>query len=560
MLWLLVLTPALAAAHEFRYLEPGSAFEYAAVIGPPAAEAFGAAGAAAYARARQLGAGLPGEEAGAPTVEPLDLAWHPHGRAPFGAAMKGDACDCATSVGELDHERVVAVHVRTVFTVGDEAASLRVLHLRTRYLDGLSVFINGVEVVRDGMPAGASWTAPALRIHGPEWQTFHVPAWPGLLHTGENHILVEARGAATRAAPLLDLALTASDVPGLARGPILGRVSATGAAITFVTDIPARAEVRFVAGDVGSGRTVPSSAGGEAVRHLVTLGDLPPASVVRYHVVIEGAVGPELSFHTAPVLGAPVRFVVYGDSRSGHRAHAEILASVLAAAPDFVIHTGDLVLRGRDQGDWQRYFALAGDLLARIPVYPALGNHDLGGPALDDLFPLPAIGSWYGFDVGGVHVAVLDSARVSDPAQATWLDADLAAARARGATVLFAVAHQGAWSHGPHGGDDILRQRYVPILVAHGVAVLFSGHDHIYERGQVGGLRYVVSGGGGAELYEPRCGRHSRGCKKDGVAFAAGAHHFVLVEVSGTTVRMCARRPDGRALEECETFESPGAD
>ena len=38
------------------------------------------------------------------------------------------------------------------------------------------------------------------------------------------------------------------------------------------------------------------------------------------------------------------------------------------------------------------------------------------------------------------------------------------------------------------------------------VSFVFSGHDHLYQRGEVDGLKYVVSGGGGAPLYSVRCG------------------------------------------------------
>ena len=50
---------------------------------------------------------------------------------------------------------------------------------------------------------------------------------------------------------------------------------------------------------------------------------------------------------------------------------------------------------------------------------------------------------------------------------------------------------------------------YAPLLAAGHVDVLFCGHDHIYERGvgstPTGKLTYVVTGGGGAPLYNPRC-------------------------------------------------------
>jgi hypothetical protein len=92
----------------------------------------------------------------------------------------------------------------------------------------------------------------------------------------------------------------------------------------------------------------------------------------------------------------------------------------------------------------------------------------------------------------------------------------------------------------------------VPVLEAAGVTVVFSGHDHDYERGRVGRLDYVVSGGGGAELRTPRCGpgaRHRR-CPSRVKAFA-NEHHYVLVELQRDRLRVCPKRPDRSPLEPC---------
>jgi len=223
------------------------------------------------------------------------------------------------------------------------------------------------------------------------------------------------------------------------------------------------------------------------------------------------------------------------------------------------------VMRGTDEGDWQRYFSIAAPLLARVPVYPVLGNHDLGEAnqrRFEDIFALtarpadtPAGSSWWSFDVAGVHVVILDSNAFDDPRQLAWMDADLAQARARGARRLFAAMHHGAWSRGPHGGHETALALYAPLWEKHGVDVVFSGHDHIYQRGQVGRVRYVVSGGGGAPVYPMRCGgRGQRKCAEDGMAYFESAYHYVVVEVYRDFARMCPKRPDGTPLEACVTF------
>jgi hypothetical protein len=291
---------------------------------------------------------------------------------------------------------------------------------------------------------------------------------------------------------------------------------------------------------------------------------------VRYRVIVGGE-SEEYSFRTPPAAGAPIRFAVYGDMREGHKVHGRILASILREQPDFVLVTGDLVERGTDDGDWQRFFSVAGALLARIPYYPVVGNHDLGQSGeerrrLSEIFALwpgpadrPPGENWYSFDVADLHFIMLDSQAYERSEQLAWLRKDLAAARGKKPRAIFVVTHDGPYSRGPHGGNAFCAEHYVPLLLEAKVAFLFAGHDHIYQRGEIGGLRYLVSGGGGAPLYQIRCGvPGKKACTTpDGLAYVARENHYVMVTVEKRAMRVCARRPDGSALEECARYSLP---
>jgi hypothetical protein len=301
----------------------------------------------------------------------------------------------------------------------------------------------------------------------------------------------------------------------LVRGPFLQDVAGDAATIVVETDLPAAVAVEWGGSDA-LGHRVESTAG-LALRHEVRLTGLPASSPVHYRVLSGDAATPVRAFRTLPGPGEVVRVAVYGDVRGGHRKHAEIVRRIREEDPDLVLGTGDLVMRGSDEGDWQRFFAVAGELLATVPFWSSTGNHDMGraGDArrrFGDVFVLPAAAerpewaSWYSFDAGDIHVTMLDSNAYDEPAQLAWLAGDLGAARSRGAKVLLTLTHDGPFSRGTHMGNQDAAQRYVPVLVAHGTTLLVSGHDHIYQRGSQAGLDYVVSGGGGAPLYPIVCG------------------------------------------------------
>jgi hypothetical protein len=576
--------PAVGAepVADTQYIAAGSEFHYVAVAAPLPVEQIGALAADGLAQARgavaagaPVATGLPPVEGSAPADLPPPgwevgaveaLARMRTGPAPFDAGSPEAPCRCATSLGDTGRERVAALYAVRRFTVGPELGALRMLALRARVRDGLVARINGREVARRHIDPAGSAVAFAARPHGPEWETFHIPVVPGLLRAGDNLLAVEVRPSASRMAPALDLELAGRGGARLVRGPLVQRVGATSATIQFDSDLPVRARVEYGPGPQ-LGRVARSAGGALAVRHLVRLDGLEPGAAVHYRVAIGADATEVFRFHGAPARGDVVRIAVYGDVRGGHDVHGRLVAAMLRDAPDLVVATGDLVLRGTDEGDWQRLFEVIRPLAARVPYYPAVGNHDVGRSGDEErrmnetlaLWPgppdRPEWAHWYSFDVGSVHIAMLDSNAYGEPAQLRWLDADLAAARAAGTRAILAVTHDGPWSRGVHGGNARAAVEYVPVLERHGATILFSGHDHLYQRGKVGRLAYVVTGGGGAPLYPVRCGVRGRPrCARDGMERVASEHHYVLVTVYPDHAELCAKRPDGTPLEKCVTY------
>jgi hypothetical protein len=124
---------------------------------------------------------------------------------------------------------------------------------------------------------------------------------------------------------------------------------------------------------------------------------------------------------------------------------------------------------------------------------------------------------------------------------------------ARRPRAIFAVAHHGPWSSAMHGDNPLAIRDYVPLLERAHVTMVLSGHDHDYERGRVGGLDYLVSGGGGAELRAPRCGAPGRRRCPPRVQAFVNEHHYVTLEVLHDRVTVCPKRPDGTPLDPCAT-------
>ncbi len=510
-------------------------------------------------------------QVGALAVSGLDVA---AGRAPAPIAVLGDDSGeprawpydvDAASVGKgplaptAADVRIAALFAVTTFTLGREHEGLRVLEIRLRYRDGCAVWLNGIEVARRSLDARGGPMALAVRTHGSEWETFYVPVAPGLLRLGDNVLAVEVHPSGRRDAPELSADVIGRRDLGILRGPVITDVGPQTATISIETDGNVGAVLEWGVGQTLDQRV--TSAPGRI--HRFTLTGLPARTKISYRVQAGSGHTPQLAFHTSPNPGEPIRIGIYGDVRGGHDTHRRLVEAMLGEGLDLIAVTGDMVARGSDHGDWQKFFAVTRELLAQVRYVPAIGNHDLGwataGPEILQLPPGPAGRPdhvyWYSVDLADVHLVFLDSNAYEQTEQEAWLEADLAAARARGVRAIIAITHDGPYSRGIHRGNEIAHDRYVPILARHHVDLVVSGHDHLYQRGEAGGIRYIVSGGGGAGLYQPTCGvRRKPKCSEDGMKKLLVAHHYLVVAITADTLEMCPRGTDGKLLERCTRY------
>ena len=427
------------------------------------------------------------------------------------------------------------VTIRRVFDIGSDAALFRRLTLTFDPDAPFDVYLNGERL---GHGEGGS-DAP-LTLTPP----------PGLLRASGNVLGLAVHASAPAAlaiAPTLDG--DAEPAPAAAgamvvRGPWLVAPTPDGITILWETDRPA-ASVAVV-----DGRSFP---GGEGTHHVARIRGLLPSHAYPYHVEVADHASAAAELTTAPAdTSARVRFIVYGDNRTNGDAHRRVVDAIAAEGADFLVNTGDLV-NASTRAEWQTFFDIEYALLARTPIYPALGNHeeDSGGAGrFAELFPVgdPALfaGRVYSFDYGSVHVAVLDSNDwLGD--QAPWLEEDLSRAEAAGARHLFVVMHWGPFSgrrrlmHGPN--MDALKY-IVPVARRHHVDAMLAGHDHFYERGDDAGLRYFVSGGGGAPLTE--CGSIAA------TEVARSTHHYLVVDIAGDTAHVTAKDATGTPFDEVD--------
>jgi acid phosphatase type 7 len=268
-------------------------------------------------------------------------------------------------------------------------------------------------------------------------------------------------------------------------------------------------------------------------RYRAVLTGLPLDTEVGYRVRLGSAVVREGKFKSRASATKPIRFVAVGDMASNKPEQFGIAYQISLQHPEFLVALGDIVYPGGRVLQYMNHFfpcyndVAAADpkkgapLLASIPIYPVIGNHDADMqkfPDYPDAYSAfywfsvpkkgPGVGAWnlsfkdekltaafkaiagpeypamsdYSFDYGPAHFIVIDAnsyAIKQIENLIPWIERDLAATKQPWKFVCF---HQPAFhtskEHYTQQGMRLLE----PAFEKGGVDVVFAGHVHNYQR------------------------------------------------------------------------------
>lgn len=195
-----------------------------------------------------------------------------------------------------------------------------------------------------------------------------------------------------------------------------------------------------------------------------------------------------------------LKFAAIGDNGSGEGPQYEIaqqMTNVRARFPfDLVIMLGDNMYGSQNPADFVKKFEqpYAPLLAAGVKFQASLGNHDRPENVSYKHFNMNGQ-RYYTYVRNNVRFFALDTTRM-DPTQLQWIEASLRDAKEDWKICYF---HHPLYSNANrHGSDVQMRVFLEPIFIKYGVNVVFSGHDHVYERlNPQKGIYYFVSGSAG---------------------------------------------------------------
>jgi len=248
----------------------------------------------------------------------------------------------------------------------------------------------------------------------------------------------------------------------------------------------------------------------------------------------------ETSFNTSkfptpcelPAGQKPVRFAVIGDSGTGATPQYQVAQKMEKCREqtgfEFVLMLGDNIYGGKSEQDFSRKFELPYKSLldTGVKFYASLGNHDNPNEKVYKSFNMGG-NRYYSFKKGNATFFALDS-NYMDSAQIDWLERQLQSTSTPWKICFF---HHPLYSEGRfHGPDLDLRSHLTPIFRKYGVNLVFSGHEHVYERIKPKeGVYYFVLGNSGELRY------HNLNASPETIVGFDTDNSFLLAEIDGDT-------------------------
>lgn len=316
--------------------------------------------------------------------------------------------------------------------------------------------------------------------------------------------------------------------------------------------------------------------------HTAAVSDLKPGTAYEYRVGAGDKRSDWQSFHTAQ--GHDFKALIFPDSQSSDYS---VWAATAQPAwqrnqdAQFFINMGDLVDNGQDYYQWNAWFDVVGDMIARIPVVPLLGNHETYDKdwkvrmpeAYLHLFALPRIdrekyqNQFYSFDYGDVHFVVLNTQSQEladfepslDEDEVAWFKEDMAKTTKKWKIVLM---HKDPLQYGfanrPQPREEGFSPEgrlWMPLFDQYGVDAVLSAHLHTYrDRGHIrnfqrdeSGPLYLITGVAGNVQYPGLWKQHSL---DKYVAPQPETDNYMTLEATDDSLTFRSFLPDGQLLEE----------
>lgn len=453
---------------------------------------------------------------------------------------------------------------------------IRWLVLRLDFDDGFVAYLNGQEVVRHGLTNDPVRFDDYATYHASgAAEEFDLTAFTNLLVAGENVLAIELHSSPTNEACCPNsLRVVPELLANFQRGPFVQSTSTNQTQIIWRTPVPADSAIEYGTSEAMGSLVVNSNL---VTQHVLTLTNLVPGTTYYYRVQSAAnsvtATSTVYSFNTLKPFG-DITFLVTADGGMGSAGMYRVADRMRQTPADLVLFLGDICYPYFTLGkEDYRCLSIYRRQMHSVPFFFCLGNHDVDagslGVAFESTFYLPTNSvtgteHFYSFDHGNAHFAILFVPEARPPpelaayvltngsAQYNWLTNDLASSTKPWKFIGTHIPILGeSGSHRSDPANDTnhafiyqeMQALLLPVAKRYGVQMIFSGHDHNYERlSPLSGTYQIISGGADGTFQ----GDFQRSPANNQFFYGS---HFTKVSITGNSLRLESLGTNGQVLD-----------
>src|SRR6186713_2846455 len=341
------------------------------------------------------------------------------------------------SYGPDANNKYITTYFRKTISVTNPSSFTSILG-NVKRDDGIAIYVNGTEVYRNNLAAGAAYNTLATlgSDDGATAQAFSFS--PSVFVNGNNVIAVEIhQNALTSTDISFDLQLIGTDVVSLTRGPYMNMALQNSIVIRWKTDAPTNSKVNY--GTTAGNLTQSFTDNTSTTEHIVTLTGLSTNTLYYYSI---GSTTQTLQgdannyFKTMPVVGSTekIRVLAMGDMGDNSANQLSVRNAYLnfngSNYTNAWLLLGDNAYENGLDAEYQSNFfnIYQGNLTKNHVLFPSPGNHDYANNSTRQadhnipyysMFTLPAAGecggvasgteAYFSWNWGNIHFLSLDS-------------------------------------------------------------------------------------------------------------------------------------------------------
>lgn len=314
------------------------------------------------------------------------------------------------------------------------------------------------------------------------------------------------------------------------------------------------------------------SDGTSTKKHVYDITGLEPNTKYYYQTSTDNGVTSGIDhFYTSKTDSTRnISFLHYGDCGYDNSVQSDIAELMIGDSAEFGIVAGDV-----DQGTGDNYdevfFGPYTDLLKNTCQYTCIGNHDTyadNAATYLDAFYLPSNNPqsterYYSFAWGNAKFICLDSniPYTIGSDQHNWMLDEL---KCNDRQWLFVFFHHPPWTNAwsadyfipftpyfLYQGNEDMRTDLVPYFETYNVDFVLNGHSHCYQRGEMNGVKYIISGGAGSSSIDFNTNDNAPNIDTE-----IYVNQYVRFDVNGDTATYVSIDIDDNVIDSVSTIKS----